>query len=211
MLTRTGECNDYAYAGDDPINESDPSGLCPGLGNAPDTAGIPCTPQQVVALEQAASEARANNPVQSCSNTITCILIDPGSIVASFDAHKKTIAISVGIVLGVAAAATGVGALAEGSVLLGGAAAGLAGGGAFLDYPQCVNDHNSLACVGLAFNGGGAVAGIASAGALVLGAEGASALFGAFGINFGLAGLTVDITGFLVGPNDQPSSCVNRT
>jgi len=119
--------------------------------------------------------------------------------VASFNANRGTIATGVGIVFGAAAAATGVGAIAEGSILLAGGAFGLAAGGALFDGPQCVGHHNTAACMGLVLNGVGALAGGASFGALALGAEGASALFGAFGINVGLGGLTTDIIGAIVG------------
>ncbi len=53
----------YAYAGDDPVNRTDPSGMCPvpGDNNAIDN-GIPCTAAQKAALDQFAAEANAAGP-----------------------------------------------------------------------------------------------------------------------------------------------------
>jgi RHS repeat-associated protein len=196
----------YAYTSGDPVNRSDPSGACNDVQGKHVYNGS-CTGAQLGQIKQAAVQARAAGVATGCSNVFSCIVSDPGSIVASFNANRGTIATGVGITLGVAAAATGVGALAEGSLLLAGGSFGLAAGGALFDGPQCLGHHNTAACAGLVLNGVGALAGGASFGALALGAEGAGALFGAFGINVGLGGLTTDIIGAIAGLEGRSHAC----
>jgi len=146
---------------------------------------------------------------------VSCVISDPGSIVASFNEHRGAIATNVGVVAGVAAAATGVGAVAEvaaGATALG-AGLGVASFGAgvtaaALDNGACVHG-NAAACLGRDFGYTGAVLG-----AFATGAAGASAIgvisvegwtsailggVGAAGLNLGLAGTTLDIFNALSG------------
>ncbi len=129
-----------------------------------------------------------------------------GKAVSYVHKHKKGFEVGAGIVLGVAAAATGVGAIVEGAtvagVLLGAGSVVLGAGAGALDYGSCVHGHEAAACVGLGLGASGAFAGVfgfAGAG-LVLGgliAEDSLAAailggIGAFGLNVGLAGTAVD-------------------
>lgn len=122
--------------------------------------------------------------------------------------HKKDIEIGAGVALGVAAAATGVGAIVEGATLTGvllGAGSVAAGVGASaLDYGSCVNDHDTAACVGLGLGATGVVAGgfgLAGAGLVFGGVIAEDSLaasilggIGAFGWNVGIAGTIFDAT-----------------
>src|SRR5438128_2525209 len=67
--------------------------------------------------------------------------------------HAHTIEVIGGVVLGVAAAATGVGAIVEGAtiggVLLGAASVGAGMAATALDYSPCVNNGEAAACLGL--------------------------------------------------------------
>jgi RHS repeat-associated protein len=115
--------------------------------------------------------------------------------------HKKAIEVGAGVVLGVAAAATGVGAIVEGATLTGvllGAGSVAAGLGATaLDYGPCVNGHDTAACVGLGLGASGAFAGtfgLAGAGLVLGGVIAEDSLtaallggIGAFGWNVGIA------------------------
>ena len=116
-------------------------------------------------------------------------------------------AVVAGAVLGVAAAATGVGAIIEGAtvagVALGGGSVVLGGAAATLDYGPCVNGHDAVACLGLGLGATGAVTGVvATAGSgLVLGGviaedflpAGILGGVGAFGWNIGVAGTLSDV------------------
>jgi hypothetical protein len=122
--------------------------------------------------------------------------------------HKKDIEVGAGIALGVAAAATGVGAIIEGATatgfLLGAGSVVLGAGASALDYGPCVNGGDKAACVGLGLGATGAFAGaFGAAGAGLVLAEviaedslTASILggIGAFGWNVGLAGTIFDAT-----------------
>jgi RHS repeat-associated protein len=156
----------YDYAGDDPVNESDPLGLW------------------------------GWNPISD----VTQVAGDVGHYVVT---HKKGIEIGVGVGLGALAAATGVGAIVEGSVLLAGVSVAAGLGASALDYGPCVNGDNT-ACVGLSLGLTGAVAGgfgLAGAGLVAGGiiAEDSTAAailggLGAFGWNVGIAGTILDAT-----------------
>jgi hypothetical protein len=91
----------YTYAGDDPVNVSDPSGLCN------DVQGVhvydgPCTGVQLAQIRRAAVQARAAGVATGCSNVFSCIVSDPESIVASFNANRGTIEHAEEAVVGVA-------------------------------------------------------------------------------------------------------------
>lgn len=120
---------------------------------------------------------------------------------------------TVGIVLGVAAAATGVGAVIEGATALGTVLAGtsvLAGtAAAGLDGHACIVDHETAACVGATLGAVSAIAGLPAA----IGAAGvtfglieeeslADALLNylpaGFAFNFGVAGVTFDAVSLLI-------------
>lgn len=191
----------YAYAGNDPVNATDPSGLC--LNSRGIETHIPCTPQQLAAIQNAAKEADAAGPAQGCSNIFSCVISDPGSVVASFNANRGQIATNVGIVVGVAAAATGAGALIDGSVLLAGVSFAAGVSASALDYGPCTNGNNA-ACLGLGLGFTGAVAGGIGligaglvAGGIIAEDSMAAAILGglgAFGWNVGFAGTVIDTT-----------------
>ncbi len=133
---------------------------------------------------------------------------------------------TAGLILGVAAAATGVGAVIEGATLAGlgmSAASVIAGGvAAGLDAQKCLQG-DTVACVGLTLGGASAFAGVfpVIGTSLVLSgsiAEGALAdallnyLPLGFGLNLGLGGLSVDIGSALgrggqSGPSGKSSVC----
>jgi RHS repeat-associated protein len=193
----------YTYAAGDPVNGTDPSGLC--LNKKGIETHIPCTPQQLAAIYDAQAQAEAAGAAQGCSNFFSCAVSDPGSIVSSFNSNRGQIAVNVGVVLGVAAAATGVGAIVEGAAgagfLLGAGSLALGAGAAGLDYGPCVNGDNA-ACVGLGLGATGAFAGAfgaAGAGLVVGGIIAEDSLaasilggIGAFGWNVGIAGTIFD-------------------
>jgi len=170
----------YVYTAGDPVNGSDPLGLfCLGL----------------------------------------CTFTNAVHYVAK---HRKAFEVGAGVVLGVAAAATGVGAIAEAAAaatavagsaaaasatttgfLLGASSAALGFGAAALDYGPCVHDHNSAACLGLGFGTTGAFlggvgalgSGLVATGVIADSSLAAGVLggVGAFGLNVGFAGTTLDI------------------
>lgn len=129
---------------------------------------------------------------------------DAGHFVAT---HKTDIEIGAGVALGVAAAATGVGAIVEGAtltgVLLGAGSVATGLGATAVDYGPCEHG-NSAACVGFglgataAFAGtfGTAGAGLALGGVIAEDSLTAGILggVGAFGWNVGLAGTIFDAT-----------------
>ncbi len=118
---------------------------------------------------------------------------------------------TAGIVLGVFAAATGVGAILEGATLLGVVAGAgsvaLGGGAAAFDYGPCVNDHEAAACAGLGLGASGAVAGLGGAvgaGLVVFGgivefslAPNVLGGLGAFGFQLGIGATAADLGGAL--------------
>jgi hypothetical protein len=112
----------YLYAEDDPVNGVDPSGM------------------DDVNLGEQGAAAMAD---YCHAHSSYCQYGDPSD---------DTFLAAVGLVLGVAGVATGVGAIIEGSVLLVGVATIGAGAGTAIDLPECRN-HNELGCVGLIANG----------------------------------------------------------
>lgn len=139
--------------------------------------------QAQVASEESAGQAVANKPIIDVAGAV-------GSFVTSHAAE-------IGIGLGLAAIAlTGVGLIAELapiSALVVGAGAFAAGTAATaLDYRPCVNQHDSLACLGLIF---GATGTAFSGFGVVIDAE----LLSGLGLNFAGAGATLDLAGTLVG------------
>jgi RHS repeat-associated protein len=129
--------------------------------------------------------------------------------------HWRGIVTGVGLVAGVAAAATGVGAIVEvagGSAVLGlGLGLGSIGAGALatgIDAGPCLNGGDTPACIGFGFGlGGPLLGGVGTGGSAlvllgVIGDEslGAAVLggVGAFGLNLGLAGTAVDIANALI-------------
>jgi len=88
LVNQTG--TPYAYTGGDPVNRSDPSGLCNDVQGVHVYDGS-CTGVQLTQIKQAAVQARAAGVATACSNVISCVISDPGSIVASFNANRGTI------------------------------------------------------------------------------------------------------------------------
>lgn len=107
----------YAYAGDSPVNATDPAGLCSDpLGNHLYDGA--CSAKDRQAIIAAAAQARATQ-VQTCSNVLSCIWSDPGSIVASFNANRGNIEHAEEGVIGTSAAIAGaVGTAGLGDLLL---------------------------------------------------------------------------------------------
>jgi hypothetical protein len=187
----------FNYAGDDPVNESDPTGL-----------------SGVSSYTETECELYGDNwvPHGSTPGVGTCLAVhrsswlsDVGHFIAK---HRKAIEVGAGIALGIVAAGTGIGALVEGATLTGvllGAGSVAAGAGASaLDYSPCVHGHDTAACVGFGlgatsvFAGG---AGLAGSGLVVEGAIGDDTLtastlggLGAFGWVVGTSGTVIDAT-----------------
>ncbi|MDA8316131.1 MAG: RHS repeat-associated core domain-containing protein [Actinomycetota bacterium] len=193
----------FGDAGGDPVNGSDPTGLAGGPGEAGGTgrlAGLGMCPAEIAAVQASAGP----------------VLSDIGSFVV---ARHTAIEVGFGVVLGVAAALTGVGAVVEGVAALGaegeaadallvasrglGLASLLAGGGATtLAAGSCIYGHSPAACVGFALGGlslvgsglgeigaVGAVSGQIAADSLPSGALFAAGLFGT---TLGIAGTIYD-------------------
>jgi hypothetical protein len=180
----------YTYGGGDPVNQSDPLGLWPRL-----------------------SDLNPVHDVQQAWNDTG------GKAVSYVNQHQTAFEVGAGVVLGVAAAATGVGAVVEAGIAVGveGAAAtaalsasselGLASlvtgaGATALDGNGCIGSHDAVACVGFALGGTALLAG--GAGEIgtngILGGwitsgtlpEAAFLGTGAFGSLFGVAGSIFD-------------------
>ena len=211
---RCGLASASSVAGNDPVNNSDPSGLC--LNSKGINVGGACSAAQLAAMHQQllqtqAQSAAADAAAAACTNPLTCVINDPGAVVASFNANRGQIATNVGIVLGVAAAATGVGGIIEvaaGSAAIG-AGLGLASAGAgfaaaALDNGACTHG-DTAACLGRDFGLLGAGLGLLATGAAGVAAlgwislEGTTAAvlggLGATGLNLGMAGTAIDIYG----------------
>ena len=129
----------------------------------------------------------AGNPV----NEIDPLGLHGCGIFSGICDHWRGIVTGVGIAAGVAAAFTGVGAIAEGSVALGfiSAGAGIASG--LADVPACIGVSgrgSGLACVGVGFGvGAGLLGGVGALAGYAVDA-GATVANGAFDIYGGLAG-----------------------
>ena len=155
-VAETGE--PYSFVSGDPVNGIDPSGLCN------DDQGVhvyngPCTGAQLAGIEQAATQARAAGVATPCSNILSCAFQADATVT---EHHWRGIATGIGIVAGAAALVTGVGAIADLTIIgvdgstLGVASAAtsvLAGGS---DLPACIAGSDaSCAGAAAAFVGGG--------------------------------------------------------
>jgi hypothetical protein len=164
----------YSYAGDDPMNQADELGLWPSWGD----------------LNPVSAAQRAWNDTG-------------GKAVSYVHQHQTAFEVGAGVGLGVLAAATGVGAIVEGSVLFAGVSFTAGLGASALDYGPCMHGENT-ACIGLGLGLTGSVAGgfgFAGAGLVASGviAEDSTtsailAGLGAFGWNVGMAGTILDAT-----------------
>ena len=99
LVAITGE--PYSYAGDDPVNNSDPSGLC--LNSKGINVGGACSAAQLAAqhqqLLQAEAQMRAADAAAAaCTNAFTCAINDPAAVAASFNANRSTIITNVAVV-----------------------------------------------------------------------------------------------------------------
>jgi len=213
MVGVTGQ--PYAYTGDDPVNGVDPLGLI-GAGLACSQFGSQssqCTAAQQVSAQVTSSEtagqAGANEPI-----------IDIAGPIVNYVVHHPLQ--TVGLVVGVIAIATGVGALA-GGVIIGdvtisagtlGAASFVAGStGAALDGPACLDGHDATACVGFGLNAGSALLG---GDALLIDrfteegeSTALSTLYKALGLGFGSGGFVADLASYLglIGSDQQSATC----
>jgi hypothetical protein len=130
---------------------------------------------------------------------------------------NPNVRIGVGLVLGIAAAATGVDALVEivgaAAIWLGSASFVFGTGAVSLDYGPCFNNHEAAACAGFWLGAGGAVAGAAGAvgdalvgtGVIAPDSTSSAALggHGGFGFSIGLGGTAVDL-GSDIAPGKRP-------
>ena len=90
-----------SVAGDDPVNNSDPSGLC--LNSKGINVGGACSAAQLAAqhqqLLQAEAQMRAADAAAAaCTNAFTCAINDPAAVAASFNANRSTIITNVAVV-----------------------------------------------------------------------------------------------------------------
>lgn len=104
LVQTTGQ--PYAYAGNDPVNGSDPSGLCLNskginVGGACSAAQLAVMNQQLVQAE--AQSAAADAAAAACTNAFTCAINDPSAVAASFNANRSTIITNVAVVAAVGA------------------------------------------------------------------------------------------------------------
>jgi RHS repeat-associated protein len=154
------------------------------------------------------------NPISDISEATS----DVGeAVVSTVTNHWRGIVTGVGLVAGVFAAATGFGAIVEGSIALGLVSGGLGVVGGLADLPACIGTsghHDGLACTGVAVGVGSGLLGGAGAfaGALVeTGAVTANGvvdiyggLSGAFGFAGGVGAVTFD---GILGENGYLESC----
>ena len=154
------------------------------------------------------------NPISDISEATS----DVGeAVVSTVTNHWRGIVTGVGLVAGVAAAATGFGAIVEGSIALGLVSGGLGVVSGLADLPACIGTsghHDGLACTGVAVGVGAGLLGGAGAfaGALVeTGAVTANGvvdiyggLSGAFGFAGGVGAVTFD---GILGENGYLESC----
>jgi RHS repeat-associated protein len=175
----------YAYTGDDPVNGTDPLGLC----NTPGVIGYYPGPCATTGAQALAAEAYIQNSVPSSGWSLS-------------KAWGAEVHYAPGVVLGIVAIGTGYGALVAGATLVGvglGAASVAAGIGATtLDTRSCLQKHEAVACVSAGIGLTSALAsGVGEAGTIVELSAGEATLTssllgsaGAFGWNFGIAATT---------------------
>ncbi len=212
LVDETGQ--PYAYTGDNPVNESDPSGLyapnaCGQAGAQSAACGVVEQTQRQVAASEEANKVSGNAQIIDIAGAV-------GNFIAT---HKTDIEVGAGIVLGVAAAATGVGAVVEAGIAIGAegasataalsASAELGGvslvtgaGATAIDASNCFNGHDAAACagfglgaVGLLASGAGEVGTIALINEWIAAGTIPAALLpglGAFAALFGVAGWIFD-------------------
>jgi RHS repeat-associated protein len=197
----------FAYAGDDPVNSVDPTGMWPSL-----------------------SDLNPINDVKGLGNAAATAWNDTGGKAVSYvDQHQKGFEIGLGIAAGVLAAATGIGAVVEvvgvsGAVaagatvaeastgaLVAGVTATAAGGAAtYLDSQAC-SEGNQAACVGRDLGAVGTVTGLLAtlgSGGLAAGLWDLGSLpdaifqgLGAFSALFGVTASIFDLTTTVAGAN----------
>jgi RHS repeat-associated protein len=159
----------YAYVNDNPLNATDPLGLCSTWNPFCDIGA---------AAEQIAGA------------TVQLVHVAENPIVA-------------GVFLGVTAVATGgLSLVAEGTgaLLLASASAAASYGAAALDASPCFNNHEGLACTGLAMSTGAGL--LSTGGAVALGLDAGSTTFagsatifagGGAALNLGIVGIGADL------------------
>jgi RHS repeat-associated protein len=164
-----GSCSAYDYVCKDPVNASDLAGTSP--------------------VSTGSGECAAMNGHWEGSGP------DSGHCIRGSE-HSEIggVLVGLGVVLGVVAAATGIGAVVEGSAALAFIAVAAGLGSAYLDGKSCFGG-NRIACAGLIFDAVGAAASRGAALAAAFGVELLATVLTYFGINVGLAGLTVDGVG----------------
>jgi RHS repeat-associated protein len=211
LVDKTG--TPYAYTGGDPVNRNDPSGLCNDVQGVHVYDGA-CTGVQLAQIKQAAVQASAAGVATGCSNVLSCVVSDPGSIVASFNAHRGQIAVGVGLALGAASLATGVGEIAVGVGALSSATAGASTLGlaaisaatgfaaAGLDASPCFAGHNATACAAFGFG----LAGAAAAGAEEFLPEEIGSLVGIWAVASGGFATFADLINALAGKGCAPGT-----
>jgi hypothetical protein len=168
LVAVTGQA--YSYGGGDPVNVVGPSGCAGAL-----------PPQG-----ECAAGGNRWVPDNTPPAYGTCIQEPHRSLVAqvghAIRRHWRGIVTGVGIVAGIAAAATGIGAIVEGSVALGYASAGFGLLSGVADIPACIGTggrHDTPACVGagagIITGGLGGAGAFVDSGAAALEAVGATA------------------------------------
>jgi len=95
----------YAFTGGDPVNQSDPSGLCNDVQGKHVYDG-PCTGAQLAQIDEAAVQARAAGVATGCSNLFACSIQADAGFVAQHAATLSTIASGLATVAYISCAAT---------------------------------------------------------------------------------------------------------
>ncbi len=210
LVGLTGQA--YAYAGADPVNESDPTGLsapsnpaCSGsgpIGASQAQLKQLCGAQQQNSQKVAAAElANQGTPCGFSSGLLGAIGSAFGAAGSFIWQHRTGELQIVGVVAAVASVATGVGAIAGISEL------GLVSGGfgvvsGLTDVPACIGG-NGLSCVGATTGIVGGVGGLAGAGISTLisrgliisstGSEFTAGIAGSVGFAVGAGGAAFDL------------------
>jgi RHS repeat-associated protein len=209
-LSQTGE--PYAFTNDDPLNLTDPLGLI-GAGNF-------CSRYGSHSRQCKAATKAANALQKKLCKSGGCGRGGFTSVTHWVDTHHKAIIVTIGVVAGIAAAATGVGAVVEGATALSAAAgAGIATGEAAsdvastsvglaltsagtgavatgLDATSCAGGDQT-ACVGATLGGVGTVAGALDFLPSLAGASAGPGL-GAASASFGVAAAIYDAVKSLI-------------